>query len=68
VTILWGGLLRNWCLILGRDKGFFSSLSKAFKLAVGPIEPPMKFKCILGTISIGVKWPVFEAYHRLVPG
>lgn len=59
--MLWGRLLRNRCLIPGRDEGLFSFLSKAFKLAEGAIQPSIRFKWVLGAPSLEVKWLVVEA-------
>jgi hypothetical protein len=61
--MLWGRLLRNRRLIPGRDEGFFPFLSKEFELAVGPTQPSIKFKLVLGALSLEVKWPVVEGDH-----
>jgi len=42
---------------------FLPSLSKEFKLAVGPTKPSIKFKWVLGVLALEVKRPVVEGDH-----
>ena len=50
-------------MIPGRDEGFFPFLSKEFKLAVGPTQPSIKFRWVLGALALEVKWPVVGGDH-----